>query len=615
LEVFCPRKCRGNRMVFPRKQKKEKTMKPTALFVLAGLLCLNFSSCGQKGAREEISPIPQGVHPTLAWILACRVEGKGFGCFPGDSSFVSRTGMACDALAEMGELENLKDKQSLIQWLRSMQQPDGGFLEAVDYYNNKLLPWGSMSALEPTYWAVKTLKLLGAEPERPEQAVRFIRARQLESGAFDAYEIGWGGAREALYSTFWAVAALKELGAPIPDSAKVVEWVKSMQDTEGRRGGFRLSVDNFNFSSTAGTYYGVRTLALLGARPKRALEVKRYLLSSYGQEPDGGFELGHGDDWNNFDHYSLMQDTYMAVHTLQLLGMPLSDRDTSRAARPATDCVNWITSLQNPDGGFARVGVTDQTPLRSPSEMRATWQAVKALKLLDADLPRPANPVQPVNEVKPHVPLHRHPTVHNNDPAEVWAYRRIALPIYSHFYELTGSRIAALGWLSRWVRAVVGPENASYLTGGRGVLMGGWGQCGQMSLLLQELASSVDHATRYSFIIGDVNCEILVLEEGWDKPHWCVFIPFTNEYPDPARPAPDGELNGWSVLDLQVSRTLRRKNLNYPSYTKIGDHLFASARIETIDTFNGKWGSQYSLDSLASYEDPVVEALYPEGSW
>ena len=221
----------------------------------------------------------------------------------------------------------------------------------------------------------------------------------------------------------------------------------------------------------------------------------------------------------------------------------------------------------------------------------------------------------PESEVQPHLPLHRHPTIHNDDPAEVWAYRRIALPIYSHFLEKTGSRIAALGWLSRWARAVVGPENAVYLTGGRGLLMQGWGQCGEMSLLLQQLASSVDHAARYSFVIGDVNCEILVAEHGWVQPHWCLFIPFTNEYPDPAISTPDGELNGWSVLDCIVDYNTRRSNLNYPSRTRLGDHLFNSVRIETIDFASGNWGREFRMDSTTTYTSPVVESLYPGASW
>ncbi|MFH1071637.1 MAG: hypothetical protein V1794_18605, partial [Candidatus Glassbacteria bacterium] len=426
---------------------------------------------------------------------------------------------------------------------------------------------------------------------------------------------GWGGATQAVYSTYWAVATLKELGQPVPDSARVVEWVKEQQHTQDGRGAYRLSDDNFNYSTTAGTYYAVQTLVLLGTPVERRYDVKKALLSSYGQEADGGFEIGHGDDWNNFDHYSLMQDTWMAVSTLRSLGLPLSDRDTSRAARPASDCAAWVASLQNADGGFARVGVTDQTPVRSPSEMRSTWQATGTLSLLAREVPRPEKPVAPVNEVQVHVPLHKSPLIDYQDPVNVWAYRRIALPIYERFLAETGSRIKAIGWLSRWARAVVGPENASYLTEGRGLLQGGWGQCGQMSQLLQQLALSVDHAARYSFIMGDVNCEILVQEDGWDSPHWCLFIPFTNEYPDPGRPTPRLAQDGWSVLDVIVSHNQRSRNLNYPSITLIGDHLFNSVRVETVDYEAGRWGHEVKMDSTTTYESPQAAELYPEGSW
>ena len=392
-------------------------------------------------------------------------------------------------------------------------------------------------------------------------------------------------------------------------------WLRKQQDTSERRGGFRLSVDNFNYASVPGTFHAVQALALLGAMPERPREVKKFLLSAYGQEPDGGFEVGHGDDWNNFDHYSLTECTWMAVSTLRMLGTPLAESDTSRAARPRSDCAAWLGSVQNPDGGFARVGVTDQTPLAGPSEMRSTWQAVGALKLLEVEVPRPLNAEEPVNEVRVHTPLHRHPTVHNDDPVEVWAYRRIALPIYEKILAETGSRLAAIGGLSSWTRAVVGPENASYLTGGRGVLLGGWGQCGQMSQLLQQLASSVDHAARYSFVIGDVNCEVLVQEAWWAQPHWCLFIPFTNEYPDPGTVTPAGAKDGWSVLDVIVDHDRRHGNLNYPSRTELGDHLFNSVRIETIDFVRGKWGSEVKIDSTTTYDSPQAAELYPGGSW
>ena len=577
---------------------------------------------GSQPGVEPVKPVQiTGEHPTVAWILACRVEGEGFGCFPGDSAFVTRTGMACEALAEMGEPGNLPDKESIVSWLKSKQQPDGGFIEAHDYYQNKLLPWGSLSALEPTYWALKTLRLLGSEPDRPKAAARFIRARQLPSGAFDSYELGWNTTRtrEMAYSTFWAVAALKELGEPVPDSAQVVEWARSLQDTQSGLGGFRLGDNAFIIYTVQGTYYAVRILELLGARPRRPALVKKFLLSSYGQEADGGFECGHGDNWNNYDHYSRMVDTYGSVYALELLGMPLSDHDTSRASQPASDCADWIASVQNPDGGFARFGVTEQTPLRTPSEMRATWQAVKTLKLLGRELPCPDNLVVPANEVRPHVPGYRYPAIHNDDPAEVWAYRRIALPIYSHYLKESGSRIKALGWLSRWARAAVSPMNAAFCTGGRSLLMHGCGQCAQMSLMLQKLAASVDYPARFSFtkgcVGGDVNCEILVQEEGWGQPHWCLFIPFSNEYPDPAVPTPEGKINGWSGLDCIIDFKNRRNILNFPSRTRLGDHCFLTVRIETIDYNKASWAGEYRMDTLTTYNSEVAKILYPGASW
>jgi len=593
-------------------------------FLTVCLLATSLIACATKEGAEKNLPrkekvstavSAEGFNQVSRWILACRVGQGGFGCYPGDSAFTTRTGMALEALQSMGEVGSLSGKKELAEWLKARQLPDGGFFEADDYYLGKKLPWGSVSALEPTYWAVHALAILGEKPSDPKSCARFITSRKSGNGGYDAYEYAWGGAKEALYTTFWAVAALKELGFPVPDSAKTVEWVRSMQDTHDMRGGFALSNDNFKYSSVSGTYYAVRTLNLLGTEPKRPREVKKFLLSAYGQEPDGGFEVGHGDNWNNFDHYSRMQDTYGAVYALRLLGLPLSDSDSSRASRPMSDCAAWLASVENPDGGFGRLGRTDQTPLASPSEMRATWQAVRAFDLLEFPLPQIKNYVQPVSEVKIHQPLHRHPVVDCGDPCEVWAYRRIALPIYEYYLARTGSKIEALGMISRWVRAAVGPENGAWITGGRGILMHEWGQCGAMSWLFQALATSVDHASRGSFVIGDVNCEILVQEKSWETPHWCLFIPFTNEYPDYRLAAPDGKRSGWSVLDMVVYYQKRLENLDYPSMTRLGDHLFAQVRVETVNALNGKWGQEFKMDSLTTYESPVVRELYPEGSW
>ena len=389
--------------------------------------------------------------------------------------------------------------------------------------------------------------------------------------------------------------------------------------TVGGTGGFRLGDLQFTVYNVQGSYYAVHGLNLLGAEPDRSGDVRRFLFSSCGQEADGGFECGQGDGWNNYDHYSRMVDTYAAVKTLELLGTPLSDNDSSRAGRPLTDCIGWIRSIQNPDGGFARFGITDQTPLRTPSEMAATWQAVNALNILGADYPVPENPVVAVNEVQSHKMKYLYPTISNSDPVDVWAYRRIALPIHEHYFALTGSHIEAISYLSHWARAAVSPINAAFCTGGRSLIMHGFGQCAQMSLMTQQLAASVDYPARFSFTFGsfggDVNCEILLQEKGWDRPHWCHFIPFSNEYIDPGLVTPEGKKNGWSALDAMIDLKLNRRKLQFESKTKLGDPCFLTVRIETIDYETGDWTGEFKMDTTFTYESELARKLYPNESW
>ena len=178
----------------------------------------------------------------------------------------------------------------------------------------------------------------------------------------------------------------------------------------------------------------MRIFELLGGEPKRPAEMRAFLLSEYGQEPDGGFEVGHHLGWKQ-NHYSRTEDTYCAVKTLELMGEPLTRPRFLTGQASRSDCIAWLSSLQNPDGGFARIGINEHTLLPSPSEMRSTLQAVAALNLLGAAIPQPRQPKTPENEVVAHRPKYLHPCVNEKDPAEVWAFRRIALPIIRAFPE------------------------------------------------------------------------------------------------------------------------------------------------------------------------------------
>lgn len=580
------------------------------LWLACIILGLTLPACTSE--RPAASASPDG-HPTIEWILACRAGSGGFGWYPGDSASTSCTGMALEALEALGALESLPHHDSLAAWLQARSQEDGGFLEAGDYFNGKAMPWNSKSTLEATFWAVRSLQLLGVRPDDPEGVRGFIESRRHENGGYDAYEYCFGASQEALFTTFWALSALRALGQPLPDSAKTLEYVLAQQETGDNRGGFALNAD-WRYSSVAGCYYAMRCLELLGAQTRQPDRMRQFLLGMYGQEPDGGFEAGHGQGWSQ-DHFSRTEDTHSAVYAMRLLGRPLDDRDHSRAPLPRTDCIRWLGSVQNPDGGFGRFGVNGNIFLPPPSEMRATWQAVGALAMLGADVPRPANPVKAVPEIQAHVPQFKHPCVNSSDPAEVWAYRRIALPVYEHFFQLTGSRLKALGMVNRWAMAAVAPHNGAWITQGRGILMHGWGQCGTMSWLFQELAASIDFAARPSFIIADVNCEVLVQEPGWDKAHWCLFVPFTNEFGNPTLLPPDSTDSGWSVLDMAVNYRLMKQDPERLSPTHIAARLFSNVKIETIDPVSGDWLKEYPMDSTTTYDSAVADSLYPGGSW
>jgi hypothetical protein len=250
--------------------------------------------------------------------------------------------------------------------------------------------------------------------------------------------------------------------------------------------------------------------------------------------------------------------------------------------------------------------------------MRATWGAVRTLTLLGRPVPRPASPRPPEEPFKPHTVVHRHPLLNCDDPVDVWAFRRIAAPIYYRYLDETGSETRAIGMLSRWVRAAVGPEN---LAGGkrdmraRRYLMHSWGQCGTMSLVLQALAASVDHASRGAYAFGDANAEVLVREKDWDRAHWVCYIPFTNEYVDPGLVTPEGRRNGWSALDLAIDYSLRAKNLNYISKIRLGDDRYWRVWMQTINDTTGTLGPEFKIDTTMTYESEIARQVYPGETW
>ena len=78
------------------------------MFVLTVVIITSCTGAAPgSGGEKKLEAV--GIHPTVAWVLACRVDGQGFGCFPGDSAFTTRTGMALEALEQLGALGHLQE--------------------------------------------------------------------------------------------------------------------------------------------------------------------------------------------------------------------------------------------------------------------------------------------------------------------------------------------------------------------------------------------------------------------------------------------------------------------------------------------------------------------------
>jgi hypothetical protein len=85
-----------------------------------------------------------------SWILDCQTQG-GFGVWPGSSSRLCSTYQAVSILRDVNLLEQCKVYQH-VSWIKTLQQSDGLFKG----------PWSNRSALEDTFFAVESLRILGS---------------------------------------------------------------------------------------------------------------------------------------------------------------------------------------------------------------------------------------------------------------------------------------------------------------------------------------------------------------------------------------------------------------------------------------------------------------------
>ncbi|MDA8164557.1 MAG: terpene cyclase/mutase family protein [Desulfobacteraceae bacterium] len=195
------------------------------------------------------------------------------------------------------------------------------------------------------YYPVYAMRALGKKlPGKTRTTiVKFLKSCQKPDGGF-VNEPKNAPASNLIY-TYYALQALDLLGQQgAIDRGKALGYVLSLQDPKG---GFKLSTDAKEKASLAGTFYGVRSLALLRKLDAVDKQKTAAFIASC-KEKGKGYSLNPGK-------FSSPQATFMAVHTLDLLGLMTGEisRDVknylhdTRYAGHVTDKYYSLPSMQD----------------------------------------------------------------------------------------------------------------------------------------------------------------------------------------------------------------------------------------------------------------------------
>ena len=320
---------------------------------------------------------------TVEWIVSHQLPGGDFGG-------PYRTQWAVRILKTLGELDEIRDRDAVIESLRNQQRLDDPGQRG----------YGSWSNLQETYGAITALKILDEidQIQNKIAAEEFINKTQNPDGGFG----NWPGEGSQAWTTFMAIEALEALNATdeiLEDKTRTIEWLASCQNPDGGFG--NRPGEGSQIQATAMVLQAL--IDLDGLSEINSTAAGEWLISC--QRPDGGFNqpwdtlsrddttywaikalglLNRLNDINKakavnftlsfyhsptgcFRQISYTQRTLDAVHALLLLG-GLSEIDQEAAAE-------YILSCQNPDGGFC------YNPVHG-ADVYSTFAAVSTLDLM-----------------------------------------------------------------------------------------------------------------------------------------------------------------------------------------------------------------------------------------
>ncbi len=304
---------------------------------------------------DALGAEPDNRTKLLSWMRRLQVKNltygsHGFRSYLQDSDAdISATYNIIRSFQLLGE--PVPNRQAVITYAKQHQNPDGGF--GLQTVRNADVFWPSTAV--HTYRGIRTLDILGAEPDFRDKAVDFLTSLQQSNGGFANTP---SGSRGKTAYTYDVVLALQALGEPVPRTDAVSSFLQNNQRVNG--GYTESTVDNKEAMHS--TFWAVETLKTLGTDVS-ADKAQDFVQASDRLENDGGFGnvpgMGSG-----------IRFTFDAVFVLNLIGEEPLNR---------TAAITFLRSHRKDDGGFGPESLSHSTT-------EDTYRATYALQLLDASI-------------------------------------------------------------------------------------------------------------------------------------------------------------------------------------------------------------------------------------
>jgi prenyltransferase beta subunit len=280
-------------------------------------------------------------------------------------SYLYHFGQAEDANFAPVNKATVYDSAKTIEYLKSLQNPDGGFGH-----------WqGLVSDMESTCRAVEALDILGSEPVNEASLVSWIDSCRSDNSVGYAVEPAWN---EDVIHTYYAVETLNRLNVSVPSSSELKAWIDSCQNNRpGERGGYGDSPrpEEYYGLDTIGYYHTWESIVLHTAFALDTLD----LLSFSCADPTSckNFLDPYIDDSGGANCGLWSESFSEPVDPLStLLLLKAYDRlSETPDATWRSNTANYLKGLQNADGGFSWA-------FGEPSTIRHTWACIEALELL-----------------------------------------------------------------------------------------------------------------------------------------------------------------------------------------------------------------------------------------